>query len=109
MSSQRGEPAMTRRTRTVARLLAVAAAWALATAPARAGEVSGRVAMPEVCAPEVSPAVVVLEPVGKTAAAPAPGARPTDVALVNQRGLQFVPRVQAVALGQSVRFTNEDN
>ena len=28
--------------------------------------------------------------------------------LVNQRGLQFVPRVQAIALGQTVRFTNQD-
>ena len=31
-----------------------------------------------------------------------------EVVLVNQRGLQFVPRVQAIALGQTVRFTNED-
>ncbi len=31
------------------------------------------------------------------------------VALVNQRGLQFEPRVQAVQVGQVVRFTNEDN
>ena len=33
---------------------------------------------------------------------------PAAVVLVNQRGLQFVPRVQAIALGQTVRFTNED-
>ena len=32
----------------------------------------------------------------------------TEVALVNQRGLQFTPRVQAIALGQTVRFTNQD-
>ena len=32
----------------------------------------------------------------------------TEVALVNQRGLQFAPRVQAIALGQTVRFTNQD-
>ncbi len=34
--------------------------------------------------------------------------RHTDVVLVNQRGLQFIPRVQAIAQGQSVRFTNQD-
>ena len=27
---------------------------------------------------------------------------------MNQRGLQFVPRVQAIELGQTVRFTNQD-
>jgi high-affinity iron transporter len=32
----------------------------------------------------------------------------TNVVLVNQRGLQFSPRVQAIALGQTVRFTNLD-
>ena len=32
-----------------------------------------------------------------------------DVALINQEGLQFSPRVQAIALGQSVQFTNADN
>ena len=31
-----------------------------------------------------------------------------ELVLVNQRGLQFVPRVQAIALGQTVRFTNQD-
>ena len=43
-------------------------------------------------------------------AAPASGDenRVTDVVLVNQRGLQFVPRVQAIRLGQTVRFTNQD-
>jgi high-affinity iron transporter len=30
------------------------------------------------------------------------------VALVNQHDLQFVPRVQAMALGQTLRFTNQD-
>jgi high-affinity iron transporter len=33
----------------------------------------------------------------------------TDIVLVNQRGLQFTPRVQAIALGQRVRFTNQDS
>ena len=36
---------------------------------------------------------------------PQPG---PEIALVNQRGLQFTPRVQAIALGQTVRFTNQD-
>ena len=31
-----------------------------------------------------------------------------EVALINQHGLQFVPRVQAIALGQTVQFTNAD-
>jgi high-affinity iron transporter len=67
--------------------------------------------MPEVCSPEVSPAVVVLEPVGgpgRVATAAPTAAAPAEVVLVRQRGLQFVPRVQAVALGRAVRFTNDD-
>ena len=31
-----------------------------------------------------------------------------ELVLVNQRGLQFVPRVQAIELGQTIRFTNQD-
>ncbi|MGP0069898.1 MAG: FTR1 family protein [Isosphaeraceae bacterium] len=75
-------------------------------------EVSGVVRMPDVCSPSVSPAVVYLEPVdGK---GPIVGARPAsanrgEVVLVNQQGLQFTPRVQAIALGQSVRFGNKDS
>jgi high-affinity iron transporter len=81
-------------------------------APARGAEVSGRVTMPDVCAPAVSPAVVTLEPVagdGRSPARklPASGAS-GEVVLINQRGLQFTPRVQAIALGQSVQFTNAD-
>ena len=81
---------------------------------ARAGEVTGRVTMPEVCAPAVSPAVVTLEPAlagdasnpsSPRRAAAAAGA---DVALIDQHGLQFTPRVEAIALGQTVRFTNAD-
>jgi high-affinity iron transporter len=92
-----------------------------ASAPAardvsRAGaEISGLVRMPEVCTPSVSPAVVYLSPAGprKSAVrtetgAPGGSARSAEVALVNQRGLQFTPRVQAIALGQTVRFTNDD-
>jgi high-affinity iron transporter len=97
-------------TRTLVRLVLIAAA-SLAAGPAitiaRAAEVSGTVVMSEVCAPEVSPAVVVLEPVEKTSGRLS-AAGPAEVALVNQRGLQFVPRVQAITLGQSLRFTNGD-
>jgi len=81
---------------------------ALVASAGRAAEVAGRVVMPEVCAPEVSPAVVTLEPRGGMDA-PAPPGGPADLKLVDQRGLQFLPRVQAVRVGQAVRFTNQDN
>ncbi len=104
--------------------LAAVAVWGLSLSglgiePSHGAEVSGVVRMPEVCSPSVSPAVVYLtpdrahgkphsltpEPVGNT-----PGqSRPVDLVLVNQRGLQFIPRVQAIAQGQSVRFTNQDS
>jgi high-affinity iron transporter len=80
----------------------------------RAGEVSGRVTMPDVCAPAVSPAVVTLKPVGaaRTASAPASDLSLSGaggaIALISQQGLQFTPRVQAITLGQTVRFTNAD-
>jgi high-affinity iron transporter len=81
-----------------------------ASSVVRGAEVSGRVAMPDVCSPAVSPAVVTLEPAsGVPGTAIAPRREPADVALIRQSGLQFVPRVQAIALGQAVRFTNEDN
>ena len=32
-----------------------------------------------------------------------------EIALVNQQGLQFTPRVQAIVLGQGVRFGNKDS
>ena len=81
-----------------------------------AAEVRGIVRMPDVCSPAVSPAVVYLEPTGPapTSTATADEDRAavrTDraaVVLVNQRGLQFVPRVRAIALGETIRFTNED-
>jgi high-affinity iron transporter len=82
------------------------------------GAVSGRVQMPDVCSPSVSPAVVYLEPAegrqtslesaSETAEAGRFHVDSARVVLVNQRGLQFVPRVQAIALGQTIRFTNED-
>src|SRR5262245_28860576 len=73
---------------------------------ARAGaELSGVVRMPEVCAPSVSPAVVYLTPVGhtdrrqtNTLGESANRTTSTEIALVNQRGLQFTPRVRAIAL-----------
>lgn len=71
--------------------------------------VSGKVVMPEVCSPSVSPAVVWLESKGESRASGVAESGASEVALVNQRGLQFVPRVQAIALGQTIRFTNEDN
>jgi high-affinity iron transporter len=75
---------------------------------ALAGDVSGRVEMPAICSPTVSPAVVSLERLdGRVEVTkPGPGVR---VALVNQKGLQFEPRVQAVQAGQIVQFKNEDN
>lgn len=75
----------------------------------RAAVVSGKVVMPDVCSPDVSPAVVVLKPNGFEAGAHSTVASPAPVALINQRGLQFVPRVQAIALGRTLRFTNNDN
>ncbi len=76
-------------------------------------EVSGVVRMPEICSPSVSPAVVYLRRAGEPATyrksgTPALPLTHSEVALVNQRGLQFTPRVQAIALGQTVRFTNQD-
>ena len=97
---------------TPARIATIAAlVFSTIPASAKAGVVSGKVVMPEVCSPEVSPAVVVLEPKGNGPLGDAnPSAMPvTDVALINQRGLQFVPRVQAITLGAKLRFTNDDS
>ncbi len=75
-------------------------------------EVSGVVRMPEICSPSVSPAVVYLVPADakerRASASKSSSSAGTQVTLVNQRGLQFTPRVQAIALGQTVRFTNQD-
>ena len=79
---------------------------------AAGAEVSGIVRMPEICSPSVSPAVVYLVPAEakkrRVAASKSGVPAGTEVTLVNQRGLQFTPRVQAIALGQTVRFTNQD-
>ena len=75
-----------------------------------AAEVRGRVEMPDACSPTVSPAVVTLEPVGGTAI-PSPlkqGPAAVSLVTVNQHGLQFVPRVQVVTVGQTLHFTNQD-
>ena len=80
---------------------------ALSASTTEAGEVRGRVEMPDTCSPSVSPAVVTLEPVGGMTG-PAPEKAPKSVAVVNQHGLQFEPRVQVVSVGQTLRFTNQD-
>jgi high-affinity iron transporter len=69
--------------------------------------------MPEICSPSISPAVVYLVPdrgrgADRKAGTSTVATSHPEVALVNQRGLQFTPRVQAIALGQTVRFTNQD-
>jgi high-affinity iron transporter len=88
--------------------LLLALATTTTTLSARAGDVSGRVEMPATCSPAVSPAVVTLERLDGTPA-PAAADRVAGVTLVNQRGLQFEPRVQAIQAGQTLRFTNDDN
>ncbi len=76
------------------------------TCLARSADVTGRVEMPLTCSPAVSPAVVTLEPLGQKLKGSA--GDPAEIKLVNQKGLQFVPRVQAMKLGQTLRFSNED-
>lgn len=78
----------------------------------RGATVSGQVRMPDVCSPTISPAVVYLEGVG-TDAPPSitPAESPAtaaEVSLINQQGLQFVPRIQAVGMGRTIRFANQD-
>jgi high-affinity iron transporter len=80
----------------------------VASSIARAGDVKGRVEMPDACSPTVSPAVVTLEPLDSTAV-PDALKSPASMALtINQHGLQFEPRVQVVRVGQTIRFTNQD-
>jgi len=82
----------------------------LAISAAGGAEVSGRVELPEICSPEISPAVVTLErdegagPTGRVQDT----AVTAQVSLIRQRGLQFVPRVQVMTMGRTLRFTNED-
>jgi high-affinity iron transporter len=80
--------------------------------------VSGVVRMPDVCSPSISPAVVFLTPAEPkpphaasdrgVEAVGADSSSPAQVVLVNQHDLQFIPRVQAVVAGRTVRFTNQD-
>jgi high-affinity iron transporter len=71
------------------------------------GEVRGRVEMPAGCSPEISPAVVWLEP---KSGQPAPSAGETQVTLeVHQKALQFRPRVRGMGVGQRLKFTNGDS
>ena len=96
-----------------------AAFFCLVARQSEGADVSGVVRMPDVCSPAASPAVVYLTPVAQKGAgavsAPPPvrvaagDAQSAELVLVNQRGLQFVPRVQAIALGRTVRFTNQDS
>ncbi len=90
------------------RSLATAVLLALSSASADAGEVRGRVVMPDTCSPTVSPAVVTLEPKGVAASTDAAQGPASVAVVVNQHGLQFEPRVQVVAVGQTLRFTNQD-
>jgi high-affinity iron transporter len=95
--------------RPMSRSLVMVGLLVLAATTARAGEVRGRVEMPDTCSPSVSPAVVTLEPVGGPAL-PASSNGPAKVALlrVNQHGLQFEPRVAVARVGQPIQFTNQD-
>jgi high-affinity iron transporter len=91
-------------------------------AEARAGDegprpgarVAGRVRMPDICSPAISPAVVYLERAGTEPIPPAGSdsspatATAAEVSLINQHGLQFVPRIQAVGMGRTIRFANQD-
>ncbi|WP_435016603.1 FTR1 family protein [Tundrisphaera sp. TA3] len=97
--------------RPACRLLALFGLLIPMSARADVPAVTGRVMMPDSCSPAISPAVVTLEPAsGVKPAAEDAAKRPARaVALVNQRGLQFEPRVQVVATGQTIRFTNEDS
>lgn len=93
----------------MSRTLVMVALMALAASSAKAGEVKGRVEMPDACSPSVSPAVVTLEPTGELARpSPPKGSAKVDLVNVNQHGLQFEPRVRVATVGQTIRFTNQD-
>ena len=82
-------------------------AWIASSATA--GEVKGRVEMPDTCSPSVSPAVVTLVPTGDTPrSSPARRSTQVDLVPVNQHGLQFEPRVSVASVGQTLHFTNQD-
>jgi high-affinity iron transporter len=101
-----------------ASLVLIALPLRIGIALARGGEVTGRVQMTDLCSPSVSPAVVFLEPAAMgrksppvprpTSAPPRPDRGAADYVIVEQSGLQFVPRVRAMAVGQTIRFMNRD-
>ncbi len=94
--------------RYMSRSLVMVGLLLLAPSSVSAGEVKGRVEMPDTCSPSVSPAVVSLEPVEPGAVVPVRSG-PASIALkINQHGLQFEPRVAAVQAGQTIQFTNQD-
>ena len=90
-------------------LTTMTSALALTIPAFGAADVSGRVEMPETCSPSVSPAVVCLERIDGKVETAKGSDRPAEVALVNQRGLQFEPRILAVQVGRTVRFANADD
>ena len=89
------------------RSLAMVGLLVLSSSTARSDEVKGRVEMPDTCSPSVSPAVVTLDPIGGSSQ-PSSSKATKDVALINQQGLQFEPRVSVASVGQTLRFTNQD-
>jgi hypothetical protein len=77
-----------------------------APAALRGVDVSGRVKMPEICSPEVSPAVARLDPAG--AATTTDASPSTDSRFIDQRGLRSEPWVIAMQAGEVLRFGNAD-
>lgn len=77
------------------------------TTVAFGADVSGRVELPELCSPWVSPAVVRLEPTTR-AATPRDRAA-AEVHFIDQKGLRFEPRIVALSRGDTLRFGNADS
>jgi high-affinity iron transporter len=94
--------------RFMSRSLALVGLVLLATSTAKAGDVKGRVEMPDACSPSVSPAVVSLDPVDKRELRRDKGGPARVVLNINQHGLQFEPRVLVARVGQTIQFTNQD-
>jgi high-affinity iron transporter len=94
--------------RSMSRTLVMVGLLSLVASVARAGDVKGRVEMPDTCSPSVSPAVVTLEPLDGKAQPTSRGPAAVTLVNVNQHGLQFEPRVQVATVGQTIQFTNQD-
>jgi periplasmic iron binding protein len=88
------------------RAAAALLATCMASGLAHASEISGRVEMPELCSPAVSPAVVWLEPLDQKATIPTIALEPR---FIDQRGLMFEPRIVAMRIGETLRFGNADS